>query len=126
MKKTLLAAALLVSASFASAGPAPAMSATPAASSAPASTTLELDVFGLNCSLCSEAMKSKLMQLSGARDIEPRLECGKIYLDMPAGAHLNDRSLSATLKENGFTYEGAKPTKKSLADVRKTSPEKCS
>lgn len=119
MNKILLAVALLASASFACAGPAPV------AASTPTSTTMELDVFGLNCSLCSEAMKTKLMQLSGARDIEPRLECGKIYLDMPTGAQLNDRSLTATLKENGFTYEGAKPAKKSLAEVRKTSPEKC-
>lgn len=122
MKNTLLAMALLLSASVASAAPAPA----PVASSAPASTTIALEVFGLNCSLCSEKMKTKLMQLSGARDIEPRLECGKIYLDMPAGAKLNEHGLSAALKENGFTYDGANPAKKTLAEVRKTSPESCS
>ena len=121
MKKILIAAALLASASFANAAPATSATSTPSASS-----TIELDVFGLNCSLCSDKMKAKLMQLSGARDIEPRLECGKIYLDMPAGARLNDKGLSATLKENGFTYDGAKPANKTMAEVRKTSPESCS
>jgi len=79
----------------------------------------------MNCSLCSEEMKTKLKKIAGAKDIEPRLECGKIYLDMPAGAQLNDRILSATLLSNGFTYEGAKPATKSLADVRKTAPDAC-
>lgn len=119
MKKTYLTLALLASVSLANAAPAPH------AASAPAATTLELDVFGLNCSLCSDAMKAKLMKLSGARDIEPRLECGKIYLDMPAGVRFDDSKLPATLKENGFSYDGVKSTTKTLAEVRKTSPDAC-
>lgn len=135
MKKSLLALALFASASLASAGqvslitPAlgqsPMLASTPAASPAGASTTLELAVVGLNCSLCSEEMKSKLKNLSGAQDIEPRLECGKIYVDVPVGTRLNDRILSATLLQNGFTYGGAKPSKKSVAEVRRAKQETC-
>jgi hypothetical protein len=124
MKKTLVALSLLAGVSLAGAAPVAPAASTPAPPTA--STTLELDVIGLNCSLCTAAMKVKLMKLAGARDIEPRLECGKIYLDMPAGAKFNDRSLSATLLENGFTLEGAKPTNRTLAQVRKTPPESCS
>lgn len=113
-----------VAATAASTVAAVATSSTAAVSQAD-STTLELAVFGLNCSLCSAEMKTKLKALSGARDIEPRLECGKIYLDMPPGARLNERNLSATLLQNGFTFEGAKPSKKSIADVRKTAPDAC-
>ena len=139
MKKSLLAFALLASSALATAGQvslftpalptAPVLASTPAAplasSPAVASTTLELAVVGLNCTLCSDEMKSKLKNLSGAQDIEPRLECGKIYLDVPVGTRLNDRILSATLLQNGFTYGGAKPSKKSVAEVRKTKPEAC-
>ena len=135
MKKSLLALALLASAALTHAGqlslvpPAltstPPLASTPASTPAVAATTLELAVVGLNCSLCSDEMKSKLKNLSGAQDIEPRLECGKIYLDVPVGTRLNDRILSATLLQNGFTYGGAKPSKKSVAEVRKTKPEAC-
>jgi copper chaperone CopZ len=115
MKKTLLALALAVSASCitaATASPVP-------------STTMELDVTGLNCSLCSAEMKTKLKTIAGATDIEPRLECGKIYLDVPKGAQLNESVLSAALLSNGFTFEGAKPSNKSMADVRKTAEDQC-
>lgn len=131
MKKSLLALALFASASLASAGQVslitPALGQSPMLASTPAgaSTTLELAVVGLNCSLCSEEMKSKLKNLSGAQDIEPRLECGKIYVDVPVGTRLNDRILSATLLQNGFTYGGAKPSKKSVAEVRKAKQETC-
>lgn len=113
MKKTLLALALVASIAGARANPAPS------------SNTVEVSVVGLNCSLCSEEMKTNLKTLSGAQDIEPRLECGKIYLAMPPGAQLNERLLSAALLKNGFTYEGAKPATKTLAAVRKTSPDAC-
>jgi copper chaperone CopZ len=115
MKKTLFALALAMSASVitaATASPLPL-------------TTMELDVTGLNCSLCSAEMKTKLKTIAGATDIEPRLECGKIYLDVPPGVQLNERGLSAALLSNGFTYEGAKPSKKSMSDVRKTAEDKC-
>jgi hypothetical protein len=115
MKKTLFALALAAGAACitaATAAPAPA-------------TTMEVAVTGLNCSLCSAEMKNKLLSLSGATDIEPRLQCGKIYLDVPTGSQLKEQVLSAALLRNGFTFEGAKPSNKSMAEVRKTAEDKC-
>ena len=113
MKKMLLVMPMLLATALTQAAPATA------------SSTLELSVEGLNCSLCSEEMKGKLKRLAGATDIEHRLECGKIYLDMPQGARLNENNLTSILLSNGFTYQGAKPSAKSLSDVRKTSPDAC-
>lgn len=115
MKPIFIARSLVMSALCSS-----AFAAAPATS-----TTLEVNVVGLNCSLCSEEMKSKLKTLAGARDIEPRLECGKIYFDMPPGAQLDARILSATLMSRGFTYEGSQLSTKSVADVRKTAEDQC-
>ncbi len=114
MKKTFFALALTASASVLTAN----------AATEP-STTMEMAVTGLNCSLCSVEMKTKLKTIAGATDIEPRLECGKIYLDMPTGAQLNESVMSSTLKKNGFTFDGLKPANKSMADVRKTAEDDC-
>ena len=115
MKKILLALSLLASAAGFQANAAPA-----------ATTTMELDVFGLNCSLCSQEMKTKMKSLVGATDIEPRLECGKIYLELPKGMPLVADRLVATLASNGFTYEGSKVSSRTLAEVRKTAEDQCS
>jgi copper chaperone CopZ len=115
MNKTLIALALVAGASLitaATASPAP-------------STTMEMAVTGLNCSLCSAEMKSKLKTIAGATDIEPRLMCGKVYLDMPTGSQLNESVMSSTLKKSGFTFDGLKPANKSMADVRKTAEDDC-
>lgn len=89
------------------------------------STTIEANVFGLNCSLCSDEMKVTLKGLVGATDIEPRLECGKIYFEMPADAKFNDRALPSAMLAKGFTYEGFKQSKRTIAEVRKTPAEAC-
>lgn len=130
MKKLIVAlplfAALACLRAVAATSPVPApaaISTAPLASSA--SNTFELNVFGMNCSLCSAEMKAELKKVAGASDIEPRLECGKIYVDLPPGTRLNDQALAAALQSNGFTYEGAKPATKSLAQVRKTAQGAC-
>lgn len=87
--------------------------------------TLEVEVEGLNCALCTEAMKQEIKHKSGALDIEPRLECGRIYLSMPAGQKLNEGALSFMLMSNGFNLKGVKPAGKSLAQVRQTAKETC-
>jgi copper chaperone CopZ len=89
------------------------------------SQTVEVGVEGLNCTLCSDALKAKLKTLAGARDIEPRLECGKIYLEVPPDARLNERAVEAALRSNGFNYTGIKPASKSIAAVRKTAQGDC-
>lgn len=87
--------------------------------------TLEVDVEGLNCALCTEAMKQEMKHKAGALDIEPRLECGRIYLSMPPGQKLNEGALSFMLLSNGFNLKGVKPAGKSLAQVRQTAKETC-
>ena len=82
--------------------------------------TLEVSVQGLNCALCGDAMKSTLKQITGARDIEPRLDCGRIYLEVPAekARQFNEAGLSYSLTANGFNLEGVRPVEQSLAQVR--------
>ncbi|HDR9103575.1 TPA: hypothetical protein QDB04_000295 [Burkholderia vietnamiensis] len=118
MKKLFLSLALLAG-TFGLAAQAALTTTTPA------STVIAVNVQGLNCSLCSEEMKTKLKTLVGARDIEPRLECGKIYLDMPPGKALDARQLAAMLRKNGFTYEGSEPGTRPLSAIRGTAEDAC-
>lgn len=83
--------------------------------------TLEVALEGLNCALCGEAMKDRLKQVSGAHDVEPKLECGRLYLDVPPGAKVSEGGLGMVLLSNGFTLKSVKPTNMSLAEVRATS-----
>lgn len=79
---------------------------------------VELEVDGLNCALCSEAMKSALKKAAGAKDIEPRLECGRIYLEMDKSASVNESAVNFTLLANGFNLKGTQTSTKSMAEVR--------
>ncbi len=79
---------------------------------------VELEVDGLNCALCSEAMKSALKSAAGAKDIEPRLECGRIYLEVAQGVPLNEAAVNFTLLANGFNLKGTQPSAKTMAQVR--------
>lgn len=87
--------------------------------------TVEVAVEGLNCALCSEAMKLEMKRKAGALDIEPRLECGRIYLSLPAGQKLNEGALSFMLLSNGFNLKGVKPSDKNLSLIRQTPKETC-
>ena len=88
--------------------------------SSSAEKTLEMQVSGLNCALCSEAMKSSLKKAANANDLEPRLECGRIYLQLPPEAVFNEGAVSFTLLANGFTFKNVQPSTKSLSEVRAT------
>lgn len=118
MKRTLSGLALALSASAALAG-------TPPAPSSARTETVELAVEGLNCALCSEAMKAQMKKLVGARDIEPRLECGRIYLEVEQGTKVTEGALSFLLMSNGFNLKGIKPAQKSMQQVRGTPVEAC-
>lgn len=111
----LLVAALGVQAASRTANTAPASTPAPAAA---ARQTLEVAVDGLNCALCSEAMKTSLKKVAGASDLEPRLECGRIYLEVDPSATLNEAGLSFALMSNGFNFKGVRPVSQSLAQVR--------
>lgn len=84
------------------------------------SSTIEVSVQGLNCALCGDAMKASLKKVTGAKDLEPRLECGVIYLEMPPekASSLNEAGLSFTLMANGFNFKGARPVPESLSQLR--------
>lgn len=100
-----------------------AMAASNAPANVPAKSSanlslVELEVDGLNCALCSEAMKSALKSAAGAKDIEPRLECGRIYLEVAQGVPLNEAAVNFTLLANGFNLKGTQPSAKTMAQVR--------
>ncbi len=85
-----------------------------------AEQTIELHVDGLNCALCSEAMKASLVKAAGAKAIEPRLECGRIYLQLDKAAQLNEGAVNMTLMANGFNLKSVQPSSKSWSAVRAT------
>lgn len=82
------------------------------------SNTLELQVEGLNCALCSEAMKADLKKAAGATDIEPKLECGRIYLQVAPGATVNESAINMTLLANGFNLKSLQPSAQALSLIR--------
>jgi hypothetical protein len=89
------------------------------------SETVQVDVEGLNCALCSESMKTSMLEISGAHDIEPRLECGRIYLEVTKGQRPNRWNLSNYLMTKGFNLKNITITNHSIAEIRKTPPEAC-
>jgi hypothetical protein len=66
-------------------------------------------------------MRAKLLQLSGARDIEPQVECGRIYLEVDKGAKVASGPLSLVLMTNGFNFKGLQPSAQSMAQVREAA-----
>jgi hypothetical protein len=64
--------------------------------------TVQVEVDGLNCALCSEEMKTKLKTVAHADKVVPRLECGRIYFGLSAGEKLDESGLRSTLLQSGF------------------------
>lgn len=95
--------------------------ATPAASNPANSEVLEFAVQGLNCTLCSDAMKEKLVKLTGARDIEPQVECGRIYLEVDKGTKVPEGPVSLVMMSNGFNYKGMTSSSMSMTQVREAA-----
>ena len=73
-----------------------------AASAVAMAKTVEVEVDGLNCALCSEEMKTKLKSVAHADKVVPRLECGRIYFGLPPGGELDATNLRKTLLQSGF------------------------
>ena len=65
--------------------------------------TVQVDVDGLNCALCSAEMKKSLTSVAHADKVVTRLDCGKIYFEISEGAQLNEVGLRTTLLSQGFT-----------------------
>jgi hypothetical protein len=64
--------------------------------------TVQVEVDGLNCALCSEEMKTKLKTVAHADKVVPRLECGRIYFGLSSGENLDEPGLRSTLLQSGF------------------------
>ena len=112
--RTALCAVILSSLGLAS----QASPAAPVAALTAAKQTLEISVVGLNCDLCGPAMKAALLKATKASDLEPRLECGLIYVEVDPLAKLNEAGLSFTLASNGFNFKSVRPVAQSIAQVR--------
>lgn len=104
------AAALLVSAASLSAW----------ANNSPEPQTLELKVAGLNCALCGESLKNSLKKAAQATDVEPRLECGSIYLEVPSGTKPSEGALTFTLLASGVNFRSLEVSPKTLEEVRRS------
>lgn len=78
--------------------------------------TVQVEVDGLNCALCSEEMKSSLKTAAHADKVVPRLECGRIYFDLVGSNTLDEAALRKALLSSGFTM-GAVSAVNSPIDV---------
>jgi hypothetical protein len=65
--------------------------------------TVQVDVDGLNCALCSEEMKTQLKAAAHADKVVPRLECGRIYFSLAGNEKLDEAGLRSKLLQSGFT-----------------------
>jgi hypothetical protein len=95
-----------------------ALAATLALATVAHAGTVKVLIDGLNCSLCSEEMRAKLKQTVGATDVEPKLECGFLFFDMPAGGQLSASNLRPLLEANGFTLKGMQASNMTVAEAR--------
>lgn len=80
--------------------------------------TLEASVAGLNCALCSDQMRQSLKKATGATDLEPQLECGRIYFETDPSRSFNEAALTFALTANGFNLNGVRPVPETLAQLR--------
>ncbi|MNR71734.1 hypothetical protein D3C71_24120 [compost metagenome] len=79
---------------------------------------LEVKVQGLNCSLCSEQMRDSLRTAAQASDIEPKLECGVIFLQTEQSAEQAEATLRWPLMSNGFNLTSVEHSSRSMDAAR--------
>lgn len=80
---------------------------------------LELQVQGLNCTLCSDEMKAEMMISGRASALEPKLECGVIFVETAIPKEQAKAALEPTLTKNGFNLLGVSESKLSMAEAGK-------
>lgn len=85
----------------------------------------EVSVFGLNCGPCGEALRAQMQSTAGALDLEAKLECGKIFVDMAEGMQLNEGGLNLILLSKGYTLKGVKDSQISVAQAREMGDVLC-
>lgn len=76
--------------------------------------TLEVALKGLNCALCGEAIQNHLKQLVHASAVVPKLECERLFLEVPDGAPVNQMAMATYLLSEGFVLDSVKPVNLSL------------
>jgi len=81
-------------------------------------TTLEVKVEGLNCALCSAHLKETLKQAANASAIEPRLECGSIYLETNETPARTEAAISWPLTSNGFNLKSVEPSSRTIEQAK--------
>lgn len=87
--------------------------------------TIQLNVFGLNCGPCGEAMRQNLQEAAGAKDLVANLECGKIYAEVPKGHKLNEGAITLILIAKGYTLKGSQSSPISTAKARELGDAVC-
>ncbi|KWT95525.1 MULTISPECIES: hypothetical protein [unclassified Variovorax] len=80
--------------------------------------TLEVKVDGLNCALCSDQMRASLLKAADATAIEPKLECGVIFLETEKSPVATEAALGWTLTSHGFNLKSVERSRKTLEEVR--------
>jgi hypothetical protein len=65
-------------------------------------------------------MRKSLKKITGAKDLEPKLECGRIYVEVDGDkvSSFNEAALTFTLMSNGFNFKGIRPVPESMSTVR--------
>ena len=79
---------------------------------------LQLRVEGLNCALCSQQMRAALLKAAQASAIEPRLECGVIFLETRQTPAAAEAALGWTLTSHGFNLKGVERSALTLAEAK--------
>ncbi|KWU17916.1 hypothetical protein [Burkholderia cenocepacia] len=80
--------------------------------------TLEAKVEGLNCALCSAHLRETLRVATQSTAVEPRLDCGSIFLETNVSPAAAEAAISWPLTSNGFTLKAVSPSALSLDQVK--------
>jgi hypothetical protein len=80
--------------------------------------TLEAKVEGLNCALCSAHLRETLRQATQSTAVEPRLDCGSIFLETSVSPKEAEAAISWPLTSNGFNLKTVKPSPLSIEQAK--------
>lgn len=102
MKKSVIAAALLLAAATAGAG------------------TIEMKVYGLVCGFCAQGIEKTLRKNPATADVVVSLENKLVAIGTREGADIGDAELIRALKEAGYDVKGITRTQRSIAEIRES------
>ena len=69
-------------------------------------TRIEVKLRGMDCSLCSQGLETRLRQLPGAEAVRLDLERGRLDLTVRAGSAVADDTLRALMRNAGIVVLG--------------------